>query len=82
MPSWKCNTHCPPIHTARVRFPSPIKETPCLYTRGAHHLEEFKAAYPVYKTGTGCINRREKVDTPLEAIAAVIRHAMKYPTGH
>lgn len=48
-----------------------------LYTNGARNLSEFKAAHPEIKTGTGCINFREKDTIPEEAVKQVIRHAME-----
>lgn len=52
-----------------------------LYTCGAHHLQEFKANYPDYKTGSGCINFRNKDEIPDQAILQVIEHAMLKPKG-
>jgi hypothetical protein len=49
-----------------------------LYTCGAHHLENLKAAYPGFKTGKGCINFRESDAIPVHAIQEVIRHAIDH----
>jgi uncharacterized protein YdhG (YjbR/CyaY superfamily) len=52
-----------------------------LYTCSAAHLVEFKRAFPQYKTGTGCINFREKQEIPELAITQVIEHAILHPKG-
>ncbi len=52
-----------------------------LYTCGAQHLAEFKEAFPEYKTGTGCINFREKQVIPEAAVTQVIEHAILHPKG-
>ena len=52
-----------------------------LYTCSADHLEEFRKKYPHYKTGKGCINFREKDEIPVDAVKAVIRHAILHPKG-
>jgi uncharacterized protein YdhG (YjbR/CyaY superfamily) len=43
-----------------------------LYTNGAHHIAEFKAKYPVIKTGKGCINFKVTDPFPVAAIKKVI----------
>lgn len=48
-----------------------------LYTNGARNLKEFKRDFPGIKTGTGCINFREKDELPEEGVRRVIRHAME-----
>lgn len=50
-----------------------------LYTCGYHHIEPFKQQFPDIKTGKGCINFRDKDPFPLEAIGAVIKHAIEHP---
>lgn len=50
-----------------------------LYTCSALHLVTFKAAYPGYKTGKGCINFRANDEIPMAAIENVIRHAIEHP---
>ena len=50
-----------------------------LYTCSAAHLVKFKEKYPSYKTGKGRINFHETDEIPLEAVKAVIKHAMLYP---
>ena len=52
-----------------------------LYTCSALHLVNFKKLYPNIKTGTGCINFREKDPIPEKAVKAVIEHAIKKPKG-
>ena len=52
-----------------------------LYTCGPQHLESFRKKFPDYKTGKGCINFREKDEIPVEAVKAVIRHAILHPKG-
>lgn len=47
-----------------------------LYTCSASHIAAFKARHPGIRTGTGCINFRDKDPLPLRDIAAVVRRAM------
>jgi uncharacterized protein YdhG (YjbR/CyaY superfamily) len=47
-----------------------------IHTNGRHNIEEFNAAYPRIKTGTGTINLRVTDVVPEEALLAVIRRAM------
>jgi len=51
-----------------------------LYTCSAQHLEQFKQCYPTIKTGTGCINFKDKDDLPIDALKQVITSAMDF--GH
>ena len=51
-----------------------------LYTCSAQHLEQFKQSYPAIKTGTGCINFKDKDDLPIDALKQVITSAMDF--GH
>jgi uncharacterized protein YdhG (YjbR/CyaY superfamily) len=46
-----------------------------LYTCSAAHIADFKAKHSQLKTGTGCINFRDKDPLPMQDIAAVVRHA-------
>ena len=48
-----------------------------LYTCAAKHLVSFKAAHPKIKTGTGCINFRDKDSIPLSDLELVIHSAMR-----
>lgn len=50
-----------------------------LYTCGAHHLVEFKKAYPEIKTGKGCINFNPRDDFDDAIVREVIRHAIEHP---
>ncbi len=52
------------------------KQYVSLYTCAAHHLVAFKKLHPKIKTGTGCINFKEKDALPLEDIAQVIHSAL------
>lgn len=47
-----------------------------IYTNGRHNIEEFSAAYPRIKTGTGTINLGLADVVPDEALLKVIRGAM------
>jgi len=55
------------------------KQGVSLYTNGAHHLMQFKAAHPRIKTGTGSINLRLTDEFPEAALREVIRHAIEHP---
>ena len=50
-----------------------------LYTNSADHIREFKAKYPVIKTGKACLNLRLNDILPEEAIKGVIKHAIEHP---
>lgn len=50
-----------------------------LYTCGYHHSEQFKSKYLKIKTGTGCINFRDKYEIPLSDLKQVIKHAIEHP---
>ena len=50
-----------------------------LYTCGAEHLAEFRAAHPEIRTGKGCINFKPDAELPVVAIEQVIRHAIEHP---
>ena len=52
-----------------------------LYTCSANHIAAFRKDHPDYKTGKGCINFREKDEIPMQAVKAVIRHAIHHPKG-
>ncbi len=52
-----------------------------VYTCAAHHLAGFKAKHPNIKTGTGCINFRDKDDIPLEDLKPVIKSAIESKHG-
>lgn len=47
-----------------------------VYTCAAQHLVEFKSRYPNIKTGTGCINLKDKDDLDIPDLASVIHSAM------
>ena len=50
-----------------------------LYTCGAQHLADFRAAHPEIPTGKGCINFQPDAALPVAAVKQVIRHAIEHP---
>ena len=53
-----------------------------LYTDGPEHVAEFKAKYPMIKTGKGSINLKVTDAVPAAALKKVIRHAMERPASN
>lgn len=49
-----------------------------VYTCMAAHIKSFKALHPDIKTGTGCINFRDKDSIPLQDLKSVISNALEY----
>lgn len=49
-----------------------------LYTCAAQHLIAFKAAHPAIKTGSGCINFRDREMIPLDDLKTVIKSALEF----
>lgn len=50
-----------------------------LYTCSAHHLVNFKQAYPKIKTGKGCINFKLSDEFEDTIVMEVIRQAIEHP---
>jgi uncharacterized protein YdhG (YjbR/CyaY superfamily) len=50
-----------------------------LYTFGAQHLADFRAAHPEIRTGKGCITLAPDAELPVAAVTQVIRHAIEHP---
>lgn len=49
-----------------------------VYTCMAAHIAGFRARHPAIKTGTGCINFRDRDEIPLDDLAQVIRNALEH----
>ncbi len=49
-----------------------------VYTCMAEHIAEFRARHPAIKTGTGCINFRDRDEIPLDDLARVVRNALEH----
>ncbi len=49
-----------------------------VYTCMAAHIAEFRARHPAIRTGTGCINFRDRDEIPLDDLAQVIRNALEH----
>ena len=49
-----------------------------LYTCGAQHIAEFRRRHPRIKTGSGCINFRDRDDIPLADLESVVASAMEF----
>lgn len=49
-----------------------------LYTCASQHIEQFKSRHPKIKTGTGCINLKDKDELPIEDLKDVVRSAMEF----
>lgn len=52
-----------------------------LYTCMAQHIAGFRQRHPQIKTGTGCINFRDRDPIPLDDLKAVVESAMEYKKG-
>lgn len=48
-----------------------------VYTCSAEHIAAFRQRHPALKTGTGCINFRDRDDIPLDDLKAVISSALE-----
>lgn len=53
-----------------------------VYTCMAAHIAEFRASHPAIRTGTGCINFRDRDEIPLDDLAQVIRNALEHEHEH
>lgn len=49
-----------------------------VYTCSAEHIAGFKRRHPTIKTGTGCINFRDRDDLPLEDLEPVVKNALEF----
>lgn len=48
-----------------------------IYTNSPDHITQFTAAYPTVKTGKASINFKLTDEIPIDALEAVIKHAME-----